>query len=195
MATKPVDEPKAVRSLAGFQPAGSAFVPQQRYRSAATPRYRVPTLTPGPSMTKQSFKDECDINVIMKRYATTGVLPGMERMGQARYMDCSSVDYQEAMLMVADARAQFANLPARVRDRFGNDPRRMMEFLEDERNVEEARELGLVKPAEPEATPLAVRVVEPRSGDPEQTSKGSEVGSRPAGPTANAPGGAVKPKS
>lgn len=147
---------------------------QVRFRRAYGPRVRVQTNVSGASMTKQSFKDECDINVIMKRYEASGILPGMERAGQARYLDCTGVDYVEAMRVVADAKSAFGELPARLRDRFENDPAKLIAFLEDGRNLEEARELGLARPADPEATPLAVRVVEPAGSDPEQTSKGSK---------------------
>lgn len=129
-----------------------------RFRSAYGVRVSVPFVSDGPSMTKQSFKDECDINVIMRRYERTGVLP--TPVGVApQYADCSAVDFQEAMLQVADAKSLFNQLPARVRERFSNDPARMLEFCEDARNAEEARKLGLLKPEEVPATPIPVSVV------------------------------------
>ncbi|AXH75151.1 MAG: internal scaffolding protein [Microviridae sp.] len=154
---------------------------EKGYRSYATERFgrRDRFITPvvGESMTKQSFKDECDINVIMRRYEATGILPGMERAVGARYIDCRDIDYQEAMILVASAKSAFADLPARLRDRFGNDPAKLMSFLQDERNLEEARELGLVNAEQKVAAPLAVRVVESPVGDSGKTSGVSEGGS------------------
>lgn len=153
-----------------------------RFRSAYGPRVRVPTVIVGESRTKQSFKDECDVNVIMKRYAATGVLPpgAAERAAGARYLDCTGADYQEAMLLVAGAKSMFLQMPSALRDRFGNDPKLLMEFLENPKNLEEARKLGLVKPEAVEATPLAVRVVESTVGDPSQSLTRVEAGERPA---------------
>lgn len=171
-----------------------AVVGVREVRNAYSPRVRKPLVIEGPSLTKQSFKDECDINVIMKRYASTGVLPGAERAAGARYMDCSVIDYQQSMLLVASAKSMFLDLPAAVRDRFGNDPAKLMEFVEDKRNLEEARALGLARPEAKEGTPLAVRVVEPLSGDPSQSLTRVEAGEGRPGPTANAGGPSPVPK-
>lgn len=112
-----------------------------------------------PSMTKQSFKDECDINVIMRRYEASGILP-IPQAGEPRYADLTtSSDFQAAMMEVAAARTAFAELPARIRDRFDNDPARLLEFLDDPRNVEEGRELGLYAPEDVPPVPTPVRVV------------------------------------
>ena len=126
-------------------------------RHAFTPRHRVAVFFSTPGRTKQSFKDECDVNVIMRRYERTGVLPtdGTE----PQYGDATGADFQAAQLLVAEARSRFFALPARVRDRFENDPGTFLAFMEDDRNHAEAREMGLL-PAEPAppngaATPLA----------------------------------------
>lgn len=146
-----------------------------RFRSAYSGHVRVATPV-GVSRTKQQFVEECDINTIMRRYQSTGILPGMERAAGARYIDCTGADYQEAMLLVASAKTAFAEMPAQIRDRFGNDPRRLMEFLEDDRNLEEARELGLARPEAKAATPLAVRVVESAQSDPSESLSRVEAG-------------------
>lgn len=98
---------------------------------------------PGSSMTKQEFKDECDINVIMSKYVTLGVLPvGVKT---AEYGDFAQApDFHEAMNILAVAREQFAALPSKVRDRFKNDPEEFLKFVHDEKNVDECKELGLL---------------------------------------------------
>lgn len=189
MATKPAGDSSPRTSVPDAQAQNLV-----RFRSYADvrfgPRVHVYAEQGGPSMTKQSFKDECDVNVIMRRYQQTGVLPlGDGRV--PRYIDATSADYQEAMFLVADARSAFAELPSALRERFHNDPKRMLEFLEDPRNREEAIKLGLVNAPAPEATPLAVHVVERKGSDPEQSSKGSG----PGGPQAKAGPGHEKPKS
>lgn len=141
------------------------------FRTRFSPRHRVQTDMSGESRTKQSFKEECDINVIMRRYEATGILPGALDASQMRYLDCTGADFQEAQLLVAGARTLFAELPARIRERFMNDPQRMLEFVENPKNREEAQQMGLVKPDAIPATPLAVEVVASRVRDPEQTSE------------------------
>lgn len=96
------------------------------------------------SRTKQSFKDESDINNIMRRYAKTGQLPDLIRR-DPQYGDFSeATEYQEALNLVIRAQAQFEALDARVRDRFGNDPARFLEFVQNGENAEEMVKLGLM---------------------------------------------------
>lgn len=115
------------------------------YRTPQSPRKRVALAFPAEGRTKQQFKDECDINRIMKRYQQTGVIDHVNR-AEPRFGDLEAVDFQTAMNMVIDAEQRFMQLPAEVRDRFGNDPSRLLAFVGDERNREEAVRLGLVDP-------------------------------------------------
>lgn len=101
-----------------------------------------------PSLTQQQFKEECDINNIIARYETTGLLTDPLHPGtrQPMFGDFSNVmDYQAAQNIVVRANEAFEALPAKLRDRFDNDPALMLEFLQDENNREEAVKLGLVK--------------------------------------------------
>lgn len=101
-----------------------------------------------PSLTQQQFKDECDINHIMQRYRETGFLTDPLRPATAKpqFGDFSTVaDFMEAQNIIVRARENFEALPSMVRQEFGNDPARMLAFLENESNYERAVELGLVK--------------------------------------------------
>jgi len=116
-------------------------------------------------MTKQSFKDECDINVLMRRYETTGLLP--VGVGVAKYEDFSEVgDFMQAQATLERARAQFASLPARVRDRFRNSASEFLGFVSNPSNYEEALSLGLLSseavskiPVVPPVSPVGSGVV------------------------------------
>lgn len=115
------------------------------------------------SLAKQSFRDECDINTIMRRYETTGTIDHVNRR-QPQFGDFSDVaSYQEAINIVAEAEANFADLPSRIRDRFGNDPARLLEFLQDPRNFDEAVELGIVEKPTPPPPPPAAEASAPAS--------------------------------
>lgn len=94
--------------------------------------------------TRQEFKAECDVNVLMRRYQRTGVLPGDP--SAMRYGDFTVLpNFLEAMNTVARANEAFAALPAHVRKRFGNDPGEYVDFVSDPENIEEVRRLGLAK--------------------------------------------------
>lgn len=100
---------------------------------------------PDEGRTQQQFKEESDINEIVRRFGLTGELPSSPRPPQ--YGDFSGVsDFASAMLAVRRAEEGFMEFPADVRARFGNDPQQMVVFLADEGNREEAVKLGLVKP-------------------------------------------------
>lgn len=60
---------------------------------------------------------------------------------------------QEAYDRILDAQANFMELPSAVRERFANDPMRLLSFLADPANRAEAEKLGLVNvsPAAPAA--------------------------------------------
>ena len=98
-----------------------------------------------PTLTKQSFAEEVDINTIVKRFALTGELPKDVRMPQ--YGDFTNAfDFQTAMNAIRQAQESFMAMPAHVRSRFDNNPQKFVEFCSDEKNAEEAAKLGLVQP-------------------------------------------------
>lgn len=97
-----------------------------------------------PSLAQQQFAEECDINNLVERYGLNGELPATVRAPE--YNDYSEVgDFQSAMNAVNAARENFMQLPAKLRARFDNDPQRFLEFVHDDRNYQEARDLGLLQ--------------------------------------------------
>lgn len=111
--------------------------------------------------TKQEFAEECDLNVLMRRYEKTGVLP-TGKANPPRYVDAFDLpSFQESMQIVADAERAFMSLPSRVRGEFDNDPEKFVEFASNEANVDKLREWGLAKPQEAPLSPIEVRVVDP----------------------------------
>jgi hypothetical protein len=100
-----------------------------------------------PSLAQQQFKDECDINNILRQFNITGQLPDAPL--SPKYGDFSGInDYKTALDRVIAADEEFMNLPAQLRARFENEPNNLIEFLENEQNREEAVKLGLVEPKE-----------------------------------------------
>ena len=116
--------------------------------------------------TKSEFKDECDINVLMKRYEKQGVLPNM-RVGQAAYVDCTVFsDFQTSMQIVHDAERMFLALPSRVRLEFDNDPVKFVAYAQDPANRKRLVELGLAEPPPAPPEPVEVKVVNPEPRSP-----------------------------
>lgn len=98
-------------------------------------------------MTQQSAKDECDINLIVEAAKRGADLSQLTR--PTMYGDFTGLpSYREALLMVNKARDMFMALDANVRKRFGNDPAEMLDFIADDKNRDEARSLGLLKPVD-----------------------------------------------
>lgn len=113
-------------------------------------RFRVPSVTdPSDCRVASEFRDECDINLILKKYASTGVAPTNSK--SPMYGDFSNVpsDLLEAATMVQEAQESFRQLPSAVRKRFANDPFRLVDFCSDPGNYDEAVRLGLVSSPEP----------------------------------------------
>lgn len=107
-------------------------------------RKRVQFKTEGETMTKQSFKDECDINNILKKYNRTQLLTHVNKI-QGSYGDFSGVqDYQTSLNQVIHAQDAFNGLPSDLRKRFLNDPINFIEFVNDPSNYAEAAKLGLL---------------------------------------------------
>jgi phage internal scaffolding protein len=100
------------------------------------------------TLTQQHFKDECDINNILRQFNVTGLLP--EAPLSPRYGDFTGIsDYHSALNQVIAAEDEFMALPAQIRSRFDNDPAKLIDFLEKSENLDEAIKLGLVNtPAE-----------------------------------------------
>lgn len=124
------------------------------------------------SKTKQSFKDECDINILLRSMRTQGDLVKLSTV-VGEYGDFSStLTYHDALNQVLEAEAAFLELPSDVRTRMRNDPGIFLEFMGDPANVEESIALGL-RPAQPkeEATPVPKPPKDEAAPVPEETGK------------------------
>lgn len=98
-----------------------------------------------PTLTIQSEKDACDVNKIVERFKTTGIMTNV-RKDSPMYGDFSNIsDYQSAVIAMQNAEESFMSLPADIRKRFANDPGKLIEFLENPENRSEAIKLRLIE--------------------------------------------------
>lgn len=112
-----------------------------------------------PSLTVQSQRDDADINVIMKRFGITGMVPAVALPPE--FGDFSmDLDYRQIMDLQVAAERSFMSLHADVRSRFGNDPVKFVEFALDKENLPELRRLGLAPDAVVPEKDIATRIVE-----------------------------------
>lgn len=126
---------------------------EHNIKSAYSQKQRVSISFPADSpYTKQEFKDECDINILMSKYQSTGQMPVINQTAP-QYLDVSGIDYQESMQFIAGAQTLFNELPSHVRSRFQNDPAQFLDFTSNENNRLEMAEMGLLKPQNQWAIP------------------------------------------
>lgn len=112
-------------------------------------------------MTRQSERYLTDI----ERIRNQGYVP--PDPSQLTFADVSAdFDYQEAAGVIASLKESFMQLPSRVRDGFDNDPSRLLEFVRDPQNHEQAIELGILpRPVKVDNPDVPKPPVESASGD------------------------------
>lgn len=108
---------------------------------------RVQSAVSGQSRVQQNFKDEVDINRIVKKGNATGVWPTSQK--QPMFGDFADApSYHEALNVVIEAEELFGSLPSHVRKRFHNNPEDFLTFAHDPKNSDEMVKLGLAKKRE-----------------------------------------------
>lgn len=104
--------------------------------------------------TVQGDRDDADINKIINRFQKSGQLPPTFR-GEPFYGDVSEFgDLQDSLMKINEANELFMSYPATIRERFENDPAKLIDFLADDNNRKEAEELGLIVPRPVETPPV-----------------------------------------
>lgn len=110
-------------------------------RNIYSPRNRV--VSPkGEEPAQQQFKEDCDINVIMKRFYKTNAIDHFTKH-QPEYGLSSPLDYHQAMTLVVHADSMFNELPSELRNEFNNNPQAFLEFVQNPANADRAKELGI----------------------------------------------------
>lgn len=114
------------------------------------------------SLVQQHFKDEMDINTIVRRYGITAGMPFGRDGGM--YGDFTGItDFQSAVDLVRDTEIRFMRLPAEVREKFRNNPGEMVRFAQS--SSPEDFEAIFNKPGPPPETaisqPIAVPPIAP----------------------------------
>ena len=112
-----------------------------------------------PSRTKQSFKDELDVNNIIKKYSAPE-LKEMAESFEGVYGDFNQLDYQTALTMLEKAHTTFMMVPSKIRQQFDNNPGDWIDFATDPKNLQQMRDWGFAHPEDQPDEPIEVKVVE-----------------------------------
>ena len=93
-------------------------------------------------LTKQSFKDQCDINKMLKKAQTVGSIAHLAKYPEATYGEFDGeFDLLTAARKMERAGEIFAELPSEVRGEFGNNPLEFVAFAAKPENNARLREI------------------------------------------------------
>ncbi len=90
--------------------------------------------------TKQSQKDECDINMLLERYQRNASLGHLEKYG-GQYGNYAEYDFENHVTKIAEMNTIFEQLPAEVKKDFGQSTNKFFEFVTNPENAERLPEL------------------------------------------------------
>lgn len=116
-----------------------------------------------PTKTKRYMSADCDINTIMAKAKRGFTVPGSRK--QPKFGDFTEIPadsaeaFTKALETVQSAEQSFSELPAKLRDRFNNNPAELLTFLADVNNRAEAVRLGLIEDKKPVSPPPAEKPV------------------------------------
>ncbi len=89
--------------------------------------------------TKQSFKDETDINKILHRAQKAGTLSHLQKY-EGQYGDFSDFDFMDAQIQLTKGREIFDALPSEIRKEFSNSQAAFFEYVNKPGNAGKLRQ-------------------------------------------------------
>lgn len=130
-----------------------------------------------PSLARQEFEPECNINNILAKFKVTGVLvdPAIRSLRTPMFLDCTNIpSLEEYHAMLNNVLDSFESLPDEVKETFGGDAKVAMQWFSrasDRQVVELWRNCGL-KPSEPLPVDPPVSTISPAAKPPEAAEGG-----------------------
>lgn len=132
----------------------------------------------GVSRTRQDQADATDINKIVAKYERTGQI-AMLNPNKPVYGDFTNAsDYLSAVNSVREAERRFLALPAALRAECENDPGQLIDYVEDDKNIDALVAYGVIDPPEgwvkpkeelpPGPTKVVLNEPEPAPQSPEE---------------------------
>ncbi len=90
--------------------------------------------------TKQSFRDETDINKIIQRAEKTGTISHLTKY-KGVYADFADFDYFGNLQKLTQGREIFDDLPAEIRNEFSGSPAKFFDYVNDPANIDRIEKL------------------------------------------------------
>lgn len=104
---------------------------------------RVATVNTEPAKTDPSYLKETDVNHIIQKFTKTGQITHITRK-KGSFADVSNAtDLLTALQTIQHSKNMWSQLPEKIQDRFGT-PQKLLKFLNNPDNMEEAAKLGLL---------------------------------------------------
>ncbi len=98
--------------------------------------------------TDQSYKNACDINVIIANATKTGVLP-FQTNKVAQYIDNTEIpSLLDAQNLLITAKNSFMALPSQIRKLMDHDPTKLVDFINDPENKDILLKHGILEKVE-----------------------------------------------
>uniref|UniRef100_A0AAU8B1F6 Internal scaffolding protein n=1 Tax=Dulem virus 141 TaxID=3145618 RepID=A0AAU8B1F6_9VIRU len=122
-----------------------------------------------PDQTRQEFAQDADINFLISRYNETGAFyDALSLRGKEPrlplFEDFSDLpDFGDAQQFISDSRERFMALPAKIREKFDNDPALLLAWISDPANKDEAVKLGLISGVQGTVSPATAAPAEPKA--------------------------------
>jgi len=113
------------------------------------------------TLTQQQFKDEQNINNIMKKYGAAAFSSQAQYLQQGFADFSKPVDFLQAKTLIVQAENHFNELPAELRKEFDNDPVKLVNFVSDKKNRDKAIEFGLIDPKPEQKIPVKESAQDP----------------------------------
>lgn len=89
-----------------------------------------------PKLTDQSFKNQCDVNIIMENYAKTGMLSHVTTITPTFTDNTLVPSLEDAFNIVNRAEEAFSELPPAIRKLMDNNPSNLELFIQNPDNQE-----------------------------------------------------------
>jgi phage internal scaffolding protein len=114
------------------------------YRLKQGKRIRCITYNGTDSKVEQSQEHLTNVSELLEPAIKRGLLRHSVKF-EGEYDDIPVKDYQQALIIQAQAKSMFEQLPAKIRDKFENDPAQFLAFTQNPNNAEEMRKMGMIK--------------------------------------------------
>ena len=113
-----------------------------KFRTAYTTYERKIKTSDKPSLTDESFKDNCDISLMIERFKVNKIPPRTVNISYG--YSPTAEDVANAQLLLAEVKTNFESLPSKIRDEFDNNVENYLNYISDASNLRDCYERGLI---------------------------------------------------